>query len=830
MKNLKKVLALALATVMMFGMMVVGASAAYKDQADIDATAAVAVMSAIQAIEGDDEGNYNPGNVLCRADAAVIAARVALTRGVANNLAGVATTYSDVVAGSYYSGAVAWATNEGILAGDGTGKFNPWDDLGGYAFAKMLLCVLGYDAEIEGYVNTPDWAVNINFDAMMAGLLTGLEGVDLNGPLTREQAAIMAFNAVTACQSVEYKSTLGAVNGVLTTVYERDDKGLVLCTKYGLAYVPASYDTDEVIGGYWTIGGKAIVDSVEAVEASIVLTGTQKAEDLAKTLKGYTFNTTVAKDVAALAALSGNGVTLSLYVDYTNPLKPEICVIEESHEAYAQVTNVVTDRNGEVTKITADGVEYKPAAKDAEPTLNNLLFDNLLALGVKKGDVLAATVVDGVVCGFDFAAVETGKVTKVTKDGFTASGAEYAPAKGVELTVSLGAELNIYLDSNGYVLAVAAVVPDAPQQPAPDYIYVLEAGYESVRGTKTYYFAGVTMDGTEVEATYVPHKNQQGVVDFTTFDIEAVEGAENDWKAIEKLVAYTEKDGVYTFANATDAAIVGTDAIAKGALQAENGAYFSANVQFLFFYTKNAKGETVLNPTFVDGVCALDAGTEYYYFTSKDAVGQTIIDLVVVTDADVTAPEAVKEAPKADYVDGIYMLKTDITTDSFSYYTIVEDADPSKTVVLGATSVYLDGEKVELLVKQDVAQDGSYSVKTIEAGLWLFELDANGAVKSMLNVAETDTKDVTVDVKTLTLNKGDVVYVNGKYYVDGLTEATDAVIYDIAESKDGINDTLDVIYANVNAGDTVEVTVVTETVKGVTTVTTIVVTGYTYAG
>ncbi len=840
MKNLKKVVALSLAAVMMFGMMVVGAGAtSYKDDADISNKTAVAVMSAIKAIEGSD-GSYNPLGNLCRADAAVIAARVALTRGVANNLLAVATTYSDVAADSYYSGAVAWATNTGILAGDGTGKFNPLDDLNGYAFAKMLLCVLGYDAEIEGYVNTPDWAVNINFDAMMAGLLAGLEGVDLSKPLTREQAAQMAFNALNA-NTVSYTGgmdiTIGGVTMTQGATRTEDKTASFGEKKYNLTFVPGTIKADALTDGYWTLddGITAIAGTEVVAEASIVIEGEQTAQTLTATLKGLKDNTAKinsdAEVVADVLKLTGNGVTLKLWVNTDK----EICVIEETHEVYTVVSGVVTNRNGEVTAITVtNGDRYTPAAPNAEPTANNQLFDALLALGVEEKDVLAATKVDGVIVSYAKADVVEGKVAKKSDAegntvAFTAGGVDYKNAKyATAYTADLGTNYNIYLDSNGFVLNIVEIEEEKAQQPAPEYIYVLEAGYESVRGTKTYYFAGVTMDGTEVEATYVPHKDQQGNVDFTTFDIEKVEGAANDWATIEKLVAYTEKDGVYTFANAT-AEIVSNVEIAEGALTLAD-AYFSANVEFVYLYAKNQQQKIVLNPTTITSVPGVELGTKLIIFTSEDAEKQTIIDRVVVVDSAVAAPVKAPAAPPVNYTEGVYMIKEAITTDSFDYYTIIEDADPSKTVVLGSTTVYVDGVETELFVKQTVAQDGKYSVSTIAAGLYKVELDDNGAVKTIksLNDASFDTEETTVEVVETGLT---VVKVNGKYYVNlngALVDATDAQVYDIAESEDGVNADIATVYANTKVGDTVSGYVVVETdvETGAAVVTDIVVTVY----
>ena len=65
MKNLKRVLSLGLASVMLLGMMVMGASAAsFTDAKDIKNTEAVNLMVALNIIKGKDTGAFDPkGNV-----------------------------------------------------------------------------------------------------------------------------------------------------------------------------------------------------------------------------------------------------------------------------------------------------------------------------------------------------------------------------------------------------------------------------------------------------------------------------------------------------------------------------------------------------------------------------------------------------------------------------------------------------------------------------------------------------------------------------------------------------------------------------------------------
>ena len=140
MRNLKRVLSMALASVMVLGLTVVGASAAnFNDQAEIEHTTAAAVMNAIGVIEGNEKGDFMPDQVLTREQAAKIICYMLMGPENAEKLGVSGTKFSDVAADRWSAPYVAYCANMGILAGDGTGKFNPEGELTGHAFAKKWL-------------------------------------------------------------------------------------------------------------------------------------------------------------------------------------------------------------------------------------------------------------------------------------------------------------------------------------------------------------------------------------------------------------------------------------------------------------------------------------------------------------------------------------------------------------------------------------------------------------------------------------------------------------------------------------------------------------------
>ena len=113
---------------MVIGMMATGAGAvSYDDLTDRDQIVnqeAVQMLVEVGVIEGTDEGTYNPSGIVTRAEMAKMIC-VVLNGGKDPNLGtAVTNSYTDTV-GHWASGYIEYCTQLGIVAGDGTGRFNP---------------------------------------------------------------------------------------------------------------------------------------------------------------------------------------------------------------------------------------------------------------------------------------------------------------------------------------------------------------------------------------------------------------------------------------------------------------------------------------------------------------------------------------------------------------------------------------------------------------------------------------------------------------------------------------------------------------------------------
>ena len=215
---MKKFLSLVLALVMTMSLVTVSAGAKdFTDSSKINYSEAVDVLSEAKVIDGYADGAFNPSNTLTRGAAAKIICNLILGPTAASALVADAAPYSDVAANHPFAGYIAYCQKTGIISGYADGTFKPANSLTGYAFMKMLLGALGYDAANEGYTGA-NWSINVAKQAISIGLNDGLKG-EFNGvkAVNREEACLYAFNTLNATM-VEYTNqTIVIANGTVKT-------------------------------------------------------------------------------------------------------------------------------------------------------------------------------------------------------------------------------------------------------------------------------------------------------------------------------------------------------------------------------------------------------------------------------------------------------------------------------------------------------------------------------------------------------------------------------------------------------------------------------------
>lgn len=111
---------------------------------------AIRAVYAAGAMTGTGEGRFSPSAPVTRAQAVTVLARLAGAEAAETS------DFTDVEAGSWYSGYVGWALEQGIVEGDGQGHFLPQESV---TAEHMALMLSRYD---ESYVNLSGFTGDLN--------------------------------------------------------------------------------------------------------------------------------------------------------------------------------------------------------------------------------------------------------------------------------------------------------------------------------------------------------------------------------------------------------------------------------------------------------------------------------------------------------------------------------------------------------------------------------------------------------------------------------------------------------------------------------------------
>ena len=200
---MKKFLSLVLALVMTMSLVTIGAGAKdFADDNSITYKEAVDVISGIGIVDGYSDGSFGPDGALTRGAAAKIICNLVLGPTTASALRATTAPFKDVPTTNVFAGYITYCSQQGIISGYGDGTFRPSGTLTGNAFMKMLLGALGYNSSKEGYTGS-NWQINVIKQAVNIGLDDGNDEFVGSKAVTRQEAALYAFNMLQA-DLVEY--------------------------------------------------------------------------------------------------------------------------------------------------------------------------------------------------------------------------------------------------------------------------------------------------------------------------------------------------------------------------------------------------------------------------------------------------------------------------------------------------------------------------------------------------------------------------------------------------------------------------------------------------
>ena len=352
MRNLKRTLSLALAAIMLVGMMVVSASAAsYNNLTDKDEIVnkdAVSMLVSLGIIEGKPDGSYAPTENVDRAQMAKMLS-VIMNKGVDNSALyqSVNSGLTDITS-HWAKGHINYCYTTGIIAGRGTGTFDPSATVTALEAAKMLLVAVGYDPAIEGFEGA-DWAINVSVRADEQGIFEGFTK-DLSAPLNRDDAALLIYNAL----DVEMIQSYTTNNYPIAY----SDHRTILADKYGVIKVQGVVVANEWASLASDDGDAALKEGKTTIyngEGIFSTTGNTTVSKEDASLKTQTFNVSTPVDML--------GKTVNLYIKKTTILA----------DSTVYGDPVVSDVNTVVT--TGETVLYS-GAKDPQVDYDKLLGEN----------------------------------------------------------------------------------------------------------------------------------------------------------------------------------------------------------------------------------------------------------------------------------------------------------------------------------------------------------------------------------------------------------------------------------------------------------------------
>lgn len=392
MRTMKKILALSLVLAMAFSLM---AGAAFKDQDKIneDLVADINLLIALNVYneKGTGEGYFEPNGIVTREQAAKLL-YVMKNKGVDNGAiswTGIGT-FTDVEAGRWSEGYIEYCAATGMIVGDGTGKFNPTQPITGNALAKLMLVMIGYKADVQGYTGI-NWEANVMRDAETAGFYVEYD-LPVRGQVTREWASKILVNGINATKvkyvdgqrEEQYDLNKKPVTFANTDLGMNEFTGIAMSTsKVGLAANPAKGTDNKTSVVYGSVDGVVannknlditfdIPESLLGEQVKVLYKGTKndykegdKIYGVVATGKSKVYNTiaadvTVKTDVNTIklpgfkdgtaTALENQHVTV--YVDYV-PTKTNNPTAAEAATLFSN--NIAKQSNQSVKFVDQDG-------------------------------------------------------------------------------------------------------------------------------------------------------------------------------------------------------------------------------------------------------------------------------------------------------------------------------------------------------------------------------------------------------------------------------------------------------------------------------------------
>ena len=698
MRTLKKSLALVLAIVLVVGVCVFNA-AAFTDDEAITCDEAVAVLTGIGVIKGRDTGAFDPTATLTRAEAATIITRLKGQEDLQ------AKSYFDDMQGHGAESYVAYCAAEGIVNGVGDNKFDPDAKLTGNQWGKMLLVAMGFDPAETGLDKGDTWEVAVAKLVKDKKLKVGVETLDMNAPISREQTCVLAFNALPQSVSGERAYVVegvvfdNATDAMLYSLMSHKEITVTTPSDALQANFPSLEETaaEDDFGRpahEWTYGEgvdkESIYLEVEAPAYSYVAT---KAETVSVDVLNSNLKLKTAKTMlTGSPVVLKNGDAATAYVAgdlvevYTDKLEAQKVVI--SHYDLATVTKVAELKKSEI-------VEDDPST---------VKINIKLAGGTEIKDIRDAQFADFAYAEDDYAlvAVNSAKEILASQAAETVSG-KIDATRGAEvringnfygiasktigtLTATRGTEATWALDAAGDLAANVEVKEAATKSTDYAMIYNVVAtesetgglnpdGYDDSTTSKNYTVYAVLTDGSKISAPAWTDKDGKVQADVSGF-------------TAPKVVAYEMKDGKLKIVEGEYTMKTLNDISLNKASKVDDGAYADGSTVYISGAKDTEKNVFVVS-TVTGYKNAKLTDADITYVANEKKV------LYVFTADGISAVEAEPEYAVAVLANAEPIVTTDEDDNDVYTYTVIIDGAETDLVVDAPITGVVEGQVFE---------------------------------------------------------------------------------------------------------------------------------------
>ena len=607
MRNLKRVLSLGMTAAMITGLMVVGTSAAsYADVSTEDNVEAISVLEEVGIMVGDENGDFNPDQLVTRNEMAVVMSnlmdyRVATFAGT--------SPFTDVPSWAEPYVAACW-TN-GITAGTSATTYGGDASVTTAQAALMLMKALGYFQYSSDFGN--DWQLSTVSQGSKIGLFNGVEAA-VSEAMTRNDVAQMVLNTlesgmveassgssitvgdIVINNNVEYNyvtstdrfayaiddeeagsstsSTKGAIVELGEKLYDGDLKKedkVGTQDNFGRPGVQWRYKTTDIgtfakdteavytakasKGDLYSLLGNSMVNDLKDgdFDFEVYYNGDNQNADKDDVANYFDRNN------SAAAGISGKGVVTEVYVDDDNDIVTLVFINTYVMQADADYDE---DR-GDLSVTTLTGPATVNALEDDEFDVADYMEDDYI--------IYTYSEMSGEVETIEPAKVVSGEVTSYSQTNYvTLDGTKYEYAAYIEgkedesgsydMTYVVGDTASIVLDPYGYVIYV-----DDASISVGNYVYVSAVAKttglsSNVNGDA--YFS----DGTNEEITIKKINNKAvGDSDFSVDPDENTGKFEAGWYSytIDSNDKYTLKLAETSVADEVKTKMVGDKEIAQ---------------------------------------------------------------------------------------------------------------------------------------------------------------------------------------------------------------------------------------------------------------------------